>query len=161
MPRSRGPDPPFAGTPHAPPDDGGVGVGVSAGGAVTTIIYGVAVAAGSVSGSGGVVPTITIAVFVGKSAAGVTTAGASVGGTEVEVKISSGVCVASGVSSTIGASGVGVSSTPEAVAVSSNGTSVGTGVIVGGSVAVAVGSGIRASSWTRPANADAPAWTPL
>ena len=157
MPRSRGPDPPFAGTPHAPPDDGGVGVGVSAGGAVTTIIYGVAVAAGS----GGVVPTITIGVFVGKSAAGVTTAGASVGGTEVEVKISSGVCVASGVSSTIGASGVGVSSTPEAVAVSSNGTSVGTGVIVGGSVPVAVGSGIRASSWTRPANADAPAWTPL
>ena len=157
MPRSRGPDPPFAATPHAFPDDGGVGVGVSAGGAVTTIINGVAVAAGSVLGSGAVVTTITIGVFVGKSSGGVTTAGSCVGGTEVEVKIGIGVCAASGVSSTTGASGVGVSSTAEGVAVSSNGPSVGTGVFVGGSVAVASGSGVSACSRTLPANAGAPA----
>ncbi len=99
--------------------------------------------------------------LVGNSADGVTTASACVDGTEVEARVGVDAWVGSGVASIIGASGVGVSSTAEAVAVSSNGTSVGTGVIVGGSVGVAVGSGVRASSWTRPANADAPAWTPL
>ena len=71
-------------------------------------MYGVAVADGSVSGSGAVVTTITIGVFVGNSAGGVTTTGACVGGTEVEVRVGVGVdaWVGSGVSSIIDASGV-------------------------------------------------------
>ena len=96
IPRSSGAEPWLAGSPQTPPD-GGPGVGVSAGGAVTTMMNGVAVSLISgvaVGGPGTEVTTITTGVLVGVAAGGV---GVLVAGTAVEVGIIPG-------------SGVGVSS---------------------------------------------------
>lgn len=160
MPRSSGAEPWLAGNPQAPPE-GGSAVGVSAGGAVTTIMKGVDVGCGAGSGegsgSGAVVTTMITGVLVGASTGGSDVTGVCVGGTMVEV----GEAPETGVSSMAAGPCVGVSSTASAVAVASVGTSVGFGVEVGGGVEVAVGRGVRASSRTRLANAGAPAMTPV